>query len=210
VIAPAWGLDTNAVLNGWFEAQARLQTWSAEFTEIRTFKALAQPLQTTGQVWVVMPDRFRWELGRPPQTIAVRQADELAIVYPRLKRAERYRLDETQPAPWKDALALLEAGLPRSREELESRFRITGLQQTNAAWRVSLQPRSTFARQLMPELQVELSTNTFILEANQVTFSDGSTLRDEFRHAQVNAPLSPALFMPPIEPDFKATTVTAP
>jgi outer membrane lipoprotein-sorting protein len=203
----ARALDTNSVLHSWFSAQTNLHTWSAEFTETRTFKALAQPLQSTGSVWVAMPDHFRWELGEPPQTIVVRSSDEMVIVYPRLKRAERYPLDGAQSGPWKDVSALMQAGMPRSRADLESRFKLTRLTQTNAAWRLSLQPKSSFARRLMPEIHVELSTNDFSLQANEVVFTDGSTLRDEFRNAQVNRQLVEDLFVPPVAPDFKVTTM---
>jgi outer membrane lipoprotein carrier protein len=204
--ATAQALDTNAVLNAWFAAQTNLQSWTAEFTETRTFKALAQPLQTPGRAWVAMPDRFRWELGNPAQTIVVRQGNELVIVYPRLKRAERYPLDSRQAGPWKDAMALMQAGMPRSRAELESNFKLVSLAQTNAAWLLSLQPRSSFARRMMPEVRVELATDGFSLQANQVTFTDGSTMRDEFRNAQVNQPLEASLFTPPVGPEFKVVS----
>jgi outer membrane lipoprotein-sorting protein len=205
--ASARALDTNAVLNAWFAAQTNLHTWSAHLVETRSFKALSQPLQSTGRVWVAMPDQFRWELGVPPQTIVVRQHNDLAIVYPRLQRAERYPLDGVQAGPWKDALALMQAGMPRNRAELEANFKLMSLTQTNAVWRLALQPKATFARQFMPEIRVELSTNDFSLQANQVTFTDGSSLRDEFRETRLNAPLEPSLFTPPIGPGFKVTTV---
>src|SRR5262249_20656241 len=75
--------DTNAILNSWFAAQTNLQTWSADFTQTRTLKALTQPLVAVGRVWFAMPNRFRWELGSPPQTIALRNADEMLVIYPR-------------------------------------------------------------------------------------------------------------------------------
>ena len=194
------------MLNAWFAAQTNLQTWSADFTETRTFKALAQPIQTPGHVWVAMPDHFRWELGSPPQTVVVRQRNELLIVYPRLKRAERYPLDGGKTGPWKDAMVLMQAGMPRNRAELESNFKLGSVVQTNAVWLVSLEPKSSFARRLMPEIRVELATNDFSLQANQVMFTDGSTMRDEFRDAQINTVLESSLFQAPIGPDFKVTS----
>ena len=76
----------------WFAAQTNLQSWSADFTQTRSLKVLAQPLVSTGKVWVA-PGRFRWELGQPAQTIVLRQPDQLLIIYPRLKRAEKYPLE---------------------------------------------------------------------------------------------------------------------
>lgn len=153
-----------------------------------------------------MPDRFRWELGRPAQTIVVRQQNELVIVYPRLERAERYPLDAAEPRPWKDAMSLLDAGLPRNRSELESRFQIRSVTASEGVWRITLQPKSAQTRRLMPEIRVELSTNDFSLRANEVVFTDGSKMRDEFRSPQVNQPVDAGLFTPPIGPGFKVTT----
>ena len=67
---PAPAADTNAMLTAWFAAQTNLQTWSASFIQTRSLKTLVQPLTSTGRVSVASPDRFRWELGDPPQTIA--------------------------------------------------------------------------------------------------------------------------------------------
>ena len=58
---------------------------------------LVEPFQTvlteSGKVWFAEPNRFRWELGHPPKTIAVRATDEMLLLYPLLKRAERYPLN---------------------------------------------------------------------------------------------------------------------
>jgi outer membrane lipoprotein-sorting protein len=75
----------DAQFERWFAAQTNLQSWAADFTQTRSLKVLAQPLVSTGKVWVA-PSRFRWELGQPAQTIALRQPDQMFIIYPRLKR----------------------------------------------------------------------------------------------------------------------------
>src|SRR6266487_27235 len=85
---PACG--ASSVLGAWLNSQTNIRTWSAEVIQTRALKSLAQPLTATGHVWFAAPNRFRWELGDPPQTIAVRQAAEMLILYPRLKRAEKY------------------------------------------------------------------------------------------------------------------------
>src|SRR5438445_12887949 len=119
---PACG--ASSVLGAWLNSQTNIQTWSAEVIQTRTLKSLAQPLTATGRVWFAAPNRFRWELGNPPQTIALRQPDQMLVIYPKLKRAEKYPLTGAHAGPWADTLALLEAGCPRSQSELESRYRV--------------------------------------------------------------------------------------
>src|SRR6266436_480015 len=95
--------ETNSPVIAWLAAQMNVQTWSADFTQTKTLKSLVQPLTATGHVWFAKPGRFRWELGHPPQTIAVRSGDEMRVIYPNLKRVEVYPLKEA--GQWRDALA---------------------------------------------------------------------------------------------------------
>jgi outer membrane lipoprotein-sorting protein len=195
--------DATPLLASWLAAQTNLQSWSAEVTQTRTLKTLARPLTAQGRVWFLAPNRFRWELGDPPQTLAVRQPEQMLVIYPRLKRAERFPLNTDQPGPWKDALALLEAGFPRSADELESRFKILGHGQTNGLWELVLEPRSSRARRLMPEIKLVITAVNGALQATELLFADGSRLRNEFSRAQINPPLAESLFAPAIDPEFK-------
>ncbi len=187
--------NTNtAALAGWFEAQTRLKTWSAEFTETRFLQTLTQPLVSTGRVSVSLPDRFRWQLGEPPQTIVIRQPAQLLIVYPRFKRIEQYPLEGKQSGPWRDALAMLEAGFPRSQADLDARFRTLSVTQTNAQLNLTLQPRGALARRMMDSLQLQLRTNDWSMLSMEIRFGDGSRLRDEFTNAVANRRLAEDLF----------------
>lgn len=196
---PARGAD---LVDRWIAAQAGLHTWTADIVETRGFKTLAQPLVSSGKVWVAVPDRFRWELGQPAQTIALRQPAEMTIIYPRLKRAEKYALQSGQNGPWKDALALLEASFPRSRTNLESQFHILALTQTNGVASLTLQPRSAAARKFVSRLEISFRADDFSPVGTALVFSDGSTLRNEFSHSVLNAPLDSQLFEAKLESDF--------
>ena len=130
-VAVAQDAGTNAQFNQWFEVQTNTHSWSADFIQTRRLKVLNQPLVSTGKVWVT-PGEFRWELGQPVQTIVLRQPDQLLIIYPRLKRAEKYPLNGVPPGPLKDALALLDATLPRDRATMEKNFRLLSAAATNS------------------------------------------------------------------------------
>jgi outer membrane lipoprotein-sorting protein len=122
-----------------------------------------------------------------------------------LKRAERYPLTGHESGQWRDMLSLLEAGFPRSRADLDSRFRIVSLAETNRAWQLALQPISPFARRLMKEIRVGLATNDFSLTSTELVFTDGALMRSDFTNAVVNAPFDKALFDWKPGPDFKVT-----
>ena len=184
----------------WFAVQTNLQSWSANFIQTRSLKVLAQPLVSAGKVWV-KPGEFRWELGQPVQTIVLRRPDQLLIVYPRLKRAERYSLDGVPSGPMKDALALLDASLPRDRATMEQHFRLLSATETNSILQMLLQPRSNSARKFITEIMIGFHTNDFSIAATAMKFADGSSLRNDFSNVVMNRPVDPALFEVKLPPD---------
>ena len=200
LVCPA--ADLSGLLDQWLAAQTNFHTWSADAIQTRRFATLAQPLTSTGRVWVAVPDHFRWELGQPAQTIALRQPDQLVLIYPRLKRMEKYPLNDQQPGLWKEALALLEASFPRSRAELESRFRVVSVTQSNSLGQIALQPKSAAARKFMAGIRVSVRTSDFSLAATELSFSDGSSLRNDFSNVQSNAPLPAGIFDAKVEEGY--------
>ncbi len=195
------GADSDAQFNHWFEVQTNLHSWSADFTQTRTLKVLNQPLVSTGKVWVT-PGEFRWELGQPVQTIVLRQPDQLLIIYPRLKQAEKYPIGAVPTGPIKDALALLDATLPRDRATMEKNFRLLSATETNSMLQMTLQPRSDSARKFISEILIGFHTNDFTIAATEMEFADGSTLRNDFTNVVLNQPIDPAQFEAKLPPDF--------
>ena len=201
VVADASRASTN--LQAWFAAQADTRTWSAEFTQTRTLKALAKPLVTKGQLWFAAPNRFRWELGSPAQTIAVRQSNQVMVIYPELRRAERYELDDAPGNPMRDMLSLLEAGFPRSQSDLEKSFKFLAISELPNECEVRLEPRAPAARRWVKEVVLRLSLATWTLSSSSLQFADGSSLRNDYRDVKQNPPIEPDLFRPEVPPSFK-------
>jgi outer membrane lipoprotein-sorting protein len=205
VAASACGAQTNAVLRSWLDAQGSIRTWSADFLQTRTLTTLVQPLVSKGHVWFAAPNQFRWELGHPPETIAIRQTNVLYVIYPRLKRAERYPLTGSQPGPWRDTLALLDAGFPRKAAELESQYNVLSVTTQDDVGQVALQPQSLSARRMMPEITIAFSMKNYSLRATELRFADGATLRNDFTNAVLNPKIEPSEFKPNLPGDYKIT-----
>ena len=195
------GADYDAQFNKWFEVQTNLQSWAGDFTQTRTLTVLNQPLVSHGKVWV-KPGEFRWELGQPAQTIVLRRPDQLLIVYPRLKRAEKYPLDAVPTGPMKDALALLDASLPRDRATMEKSFRLLSAMETNSILQMTLQPRSEAARKFIGQIVIGFRTNDFTIAVTEMKFADGSKLHNDFTNVVLNAPIEPKLFTADLPPDY--------
>ena len=183
----ALAADPQPVISGWLSHQTNIQSWSADFTQTRHLKGLAQPLVSTGQVWFAAPQNFRWELGGD-HTIAIRSNDTMLVVYPRLKRAEKYLFDSSTRSEWKDTLALLQSGFPRSKADLDQQFNLLSISEAKLPGElveVQLEPKSPGARKMMPRIHVLLTTN-LTLAGTELLFVDGSRMRNEFSNIRTN------------------------
>lgn len=203
VVCSAQPTLSSSAVQQWLAAQTNLRTWSADLTQTRQLKTLTHPLVSTGHVWFAAPNKFRWEIGSPAQTIAVRSGEEMFVIYPRLKRAEKYPLTGDRMGPWKDTLGLLEAGFPRSEAEIERQFRVAQVTTSHDIQSLHLEPRSASARKMMPRIVVSFSTNDFTLRATELHFGDGSVMRNDFRNGKINPALDDTLFQPNLTADVK-------
>ena len=210
LLVPAARAPADA-LDDWLARQAELRTWSAGFTQARALPALTMPITTPGRVWFAAPDGFRWELGDPAQTIAVRQPVRFLVLYPRLRRAEEYPVEAGDGrAPWQQTLALLEAGFPRDRAALERQFTVAGPpERAGAGWAVTLAPRAAGARRFLSAVRIEFDPARAGPAAMELRFADGARLRNDFTNAVVNAELPAGLLTPEIPADFQRTTPAA-
>ncbi len=193
----------DSVIDRWLERQSTTHTWTADFTQTRRLKTLTQPLKTRGHLWFAAPNQFRWELGIPPQTIALRQTNQLTVIYPLLKRAERYPTTAKNSDPWNSALALLEAGFPQNRADLEAKFRVVRETRNGDEVELRLEPASAQARKLIPRMTLTLSAPELSLLATELEFPDGSSLRNDFTNPKLNPEIDPNVFQPELGADFK-------
>ena len=128
----------------------------------------------------------------------------LQLVASALRLAGNAPMDSSEAmGEWKETLALLEAGFPRTRADLEGRFKILSQAASNDVCELVLQPKSAAARRLIPAIRITFATNDFSLRATELTFADGSRMSNEFTHSQLNPPLNEDLFTPKLADDFK-------
>jgi outer membrane lipoprotein-sorting protein len=191
---PAGADPSEQILNAWLKKQAQVKSWSADVLQTRKLKTLVRPLETLGRVWFAPPNRFRWQLGDPPRTIAIQTEEDLVIVYPRLKQVERYpRADITDPS-WGQVLALLELGFPSDAENFYARYELISATRSEKIWQFDLQPAAKEARRLLERVRLEISADDLVLSATELVFPDGSTMRNQFSGHRLNSEIDESLF----------------
>lgn len=205
--AEVGGGEAKQFLESWLARQAQIESWSADVVQTRKLTSLVRPLETRGQVWVRYPNQFRWQLGNPPRTIAVRTDDKLEIVYPPLRRIERYALSENIDPSWRAVLALLEVGFPSKPSEFYRRYEVVDARQTGASWTFELRPVAEQARRLVERIRLKIANQDATIRATELVFADGSNMRTEFVNHQINPDLDEALFT--VEPGEKFEIIEA-
>jgi len=193
-------------LDNWLAQQARIKTWTADVVQIRKLKSLARPLKARGKVWFAHPNRFRWAMGDPPRTIAVRTQDELLVVYPRFKRVEQYPIGNVSNPAWKQALALLEVGFPSDAAAFRERYEILSGTKERDFWRFELQPVDKAARRLLKMVRLEVFPEDYLLLATELVFPDGSVMRNQFSRHELNPEVAPGIFNYTIGTDYEVVT----
>jgi outer membrane lipoprotein-sorting protein len=181
-------------LYAWLDHQAKIKTWSADVVQVRNLKSLVRPLKSRGQVWFIQPNRFRWQLGDPPRTIAVRKDDELLVIYPRLKQVERFAGGKDLDPAWKQVLALLEVGFPSDADTFFEQYELVSTKRLKKSWQFELRPAAETARRLLDRVTLEISERDYALLSTELAFPDGSTMRNEFIHRQLNPILEEGVF----------------
>jgi len=201
LIAPARAADE--ALSAWLDYQVGIETWAADVTQTRKLRALVRPLVAEGRVVFAQPKRFRWQLGDPPRTVAVGTPTGLTVAYPRLKQAERYEYSDAVNPSLRQVLDLLEVGFPSSAEAFHARYELMSTEEGETSWLFALQPRDKDARRLLERVNIEVSADDLGLLSTEFVFPDGSSMRNEFADAIVNAPLDDDLFVIEIGDDWE-------
>jgi hypothetical protein len=99
-------------------------------------------------------------------------------------------------------LALLEAGFPRSKAELEGQFVVLAVGERDGQCEVALQPRSSQARRWIREIDIAFNTKDFSLAATELKFADGSTLRNDFVKPLLNTSIDEGRFWPNVDSSY--------
>jgi len=178
----------------WIASQAGMKSLSADFVQTRTFRTVKDPLERHGHVWFQIPDAFRWELGSPPTRIILRYKDEMAMIEPEKKRAQKMDPNGQGQQAGQPNLGMMEFPLAADFAEFERQFEILDLQTQGNQCSLTLLPREPDARQVVRGIQLDFDTSNNHLLAFEITFRDGSSLRNVFSQTEINSRIDPHVF----------------
>lgn len=188
-------LDLTPV-NKWMAHMKGTKTVEATFVQQRFLRTLRKPLSSPGHLWLQYPDNFRWQLGDPVSTIAIRQQDVMTIMEPKKKKAQRFSLSAKEGEQVPDAMHSTSKTFPRSMQELRTHFEILDLQKQGDVYELTLKPTDKSLKKSMHRVLFFIDAERFFLHGFEIQFKGKSRLRTTFTELKFNQKIAPELLQP--------------
>ncbi|NOY00941.1 MAG: outer membrane lipoprotein carrier protein LolA [Verrucomicrobia bacterium] len=188
-----------APVEKWLERMKGTKSLEATFVQQKYLRTLRAPLTTTGHLWLQYPDNFRWELGDPPSTIAIRNRDTLTVLKPKKKRAQRISLiseNAKDGGQVPTSIHSMSKTFPRSMEELTEHFVILNIEREDKVYELTLKPKDKKLTLVMRRLVFFIDVKKYHLHAFEIQFRDKSRVRTTFTKLIFN-PVIPAGLLKP-------------
>ncbi len=193
-----------APIKKWISQQADVHTLAADFVQTRRLRVLRDPVARPGKFFFRAPGTFRWELGTPPETIALRRDDEMSLISVKAKKVTRTDLASLAEKSGMRDLPMMEFPMAASYEDFARRFEVRRVEIAGTRCDVEVMPRDARAQKYLKRLSFAFDTENGNLLLFEIVFRDGSEMRNEFSNVQVNRKLAPGTF----DFDFAGYTIT--
>ena len=182
----------NAALESWLKRQSSITSLDAKFTQERKLPALKNPTTTEGRLCFVKPDKVRWQLGDPFETLAVSDGTTLTLVESGPKTARKTGVNSPQAARF----SLLSGKAFDSPETFYQTFEIIESRITEGIHQYTVKAKDRRVRSQIPWIFLDIDPEKNELRALEMELQDKSRLRTVFHNPRFNVRLEDVLFKP--------------
>ncbi len=182
----------NAQLDLWLKRQSSITSLDSAFIQERKLPALKLPTTTPGRLSFSKPDKIRWQLGEPFETLAVSDGKTLTLIEVATKTARQTGADSPQAARF----ALLSGKAFQSIETFYQTFEVIESRVTSGIHQYTLKAKDRRTRSQIPWIFLDIDPSKNELRALEIELQDKSRLRTIFQNPRFNLDLNEALFKP--------------
>lgn len=182
----------NAELETWLKRQSAITSLDAPFTQERKLPALKNPTSTEGRLCFVKPDKVRWQLGDPFETLAVSDGKKLTLIDATSKTARSTGIDSPQAAQF----SLLSGKAFESPEKFYQTFEVIESRVTSGIHQYTLKPKDRRLKSRIPWIFLDIDPQKNELRALEMELQDKSRVKTVFRNPRFNVKLEASLFTP--------------
>ncbi len=183
-----------APLRKWVDQQRDVRTISADFVQTRRLRVLRDPVSRPGRIWFSPPGRFRWELGRPPETIVLRRDRQAFLISVKKKEARAFPPDQVAEKNGMQDLPAMEFPMAVDYADFAARFDVLAVEVAGGRCDADILPRDAQAQKFLKRIRISFDVTTGQLLAFEVASRDGSVLRNEFSNVRLNGKIDPSVF----------------
>lgn len=178
------------VLDAWLKRQTSINTLEATFTQERKLPSLKEPVSTPGKLMMQRPDKLRWELGSPIETLAVSDGTTMTLLQSSDKSARQVANDSPQAKQF----SFLGGNALASPEAFRDAFEITDSRVTSGIHQYTLQPKERRMKANVPWVFLDIDPSTNELRALELEMKDKSRIRTVFTNTKLNGKLPASSF----------------
>lgn len=182
----------NAELESWLKRQSSITSLDTTFTQARKLPALKNPTSTEGRLCFVKPNKVRWQLGDPFETLAVSDGKILTFIDAAAKTARRTGADSPQAARF----SLLSGKAFESPEKFYQTFEVIETRVTSGIHQYTLKAKDRRVRAQIPWIFLDIDPQRNELRAIEMELQDKSRVKTVFRNPRFNVNLDDSLFTP--------------
>lgn len=175
------------------KARAKLQTLQGPFVQERTIALLASKVRSTGKLWMVRPDRLRWELEPPDAAVYWVLPDGLAYK----TKSGKGKVAKGAQGPLGGVLGDLLILLGGDLAELKSRYDLSLVKRDGKSLVIHAAPKDKAIAKSTKRIELSLGADPAVLE--KVVLVEAGDDRSEITFGALtrNAPVDPALVAGP-------------
>ncbi len=182
----------NGPLDTWLKRQATITSLDADFIQERKLPALKNPVTTKGRISFAKPDKVRWQLGDPVETLAVSDGVTLTLIDTAAKTARKTGVNSPQAARF----SLLSGKAFDTAENFQQAFEIIESRVTSGIHQYTLKPKDRKTRSQIPWIFLDIDPEKNELRAMEMELQDKSRVRTIFQNVKFNGKLDDTLFKP--------------
>jgi outer membrane lipoprotein carrier protein len=183
-----------APVKRWMARQDEFHSVQADFIQTRSLRALRSPVAIHGRLWFVSPDLLRWELGDPPKTIVLRKGATYFLIQMAKKKVERSPAGGLGKKAGMQGFAMMSFPLAKDYDDFNRQFEVLAVSTMENRCHLEIAPRDVQARKFLEAIKIDFDTVTARLLVFEMTFRDGSSMRNEFSNVKMNQKIDRHVF----------------
>jgi outer membrane lipoprotein carrier protein len=180
----------NTALDAWLKRQTTVTSLDAAFTQERKIPALKNPTSTPGRLYFSKPDKFRYQLGNPMETLVISDGSNLTFVDVTKKVTRSTSVNSPQAARF----SLLSGKAFSSPEQFYVAFEVIADTVTQGIHQYTLKAKDRKTQTQIPWVFLDIDISRNELRALELELQDKSRLRTIFQNPRFNSRLEDSLF----------------